>query len=127
MRDGLSHLQQNGTRRPHVVARGLTKTRCGATFAISGASWSFRSPFGCTNIRYRAAGRDWNTLIRERIFAPLGMRESCTASDSSCRCLASLAKRMVTLTVDGSAKVVAMKIENFAEFVRQPAKQGASR
>ncbi|HEX5072973.1 MAG TPA: serine hydrolase [Gemmatimonadaceae bacterium] len=57
-------------------------------------SWSFRSNFGYQNIMYLAAGqaaaaatgRDWDTLIRERIFAPLGMRESST----SVRALASL-------------------------------------
>ena len=50
-------------------------------------SWSFRSQFGYQNIMYlaagqaaaAAAGRDWNTLIEERIFAPLGMRESSTS------------------------------------------------
>jgi CubicO group peptidase (beta-lactamase class C family) len=57
-------------------------------------SWSFRSNFGYQNIMYLAAGqaaatasgRDWDTLIHERIFAPLGMRESYT----SIRPLASL-------------------------------------
>ena len=50
-------------------------------------SWSFRSNFGYQNIMYlaagqasaAAAGRDWDTLIRERIFTPLGMRESSTS------------------------------------------------
>ena len=50
-------------------------------------SWSFRSNFGYQNVMYLAAGqaaaaasgRDWDTLIRERIFAPLGMRESSTS------------------------------------------------
>lgn len=50
-------------------------------------SWSFRSNFGYQNIMYLAAGqaaaaaygRDWDTLIQERIFAPLGMRESSTS------------------------------------------------
>jgi CubicO group peptidase (beta-lactamase class C family) len=57
-------------------------------------SWSFRSNFGYQNIMYlaggqsaaAAAGRDWDALIQERIFAPLGMRESYT----SVRPLASL-------------------------------------
>jgi CubicO group peptidase (beta-lactamase class C family) len=57
-------------------------------------SWSFRSNFGYQNIMYLAAGqaaaaafgRDWDTLIQERIFAPLGMRESST----SVRALASM-------------------------------------
>jgi CubicO group peptidase (beta-lactamase class C family) len=57
-------------------------------------SWSFRSNFGYQNIMYLAAGqaaaaasgRDWDTLIQERIFAPLGMRESST----SVRALSSL-------------------------------------
>ncbi len=50
-------------------------------------SWSFRSNFGYQNIMYLAAGqaaaaaygRDWDTLIQERIFAPLGMKESSTS------------------------------------------------
>jgi len=50
-------------------------------------SWSFRSNFGYQNMMYLAAGQaaaaatgqDWDTLIRERIFAPLGMRESSTS------------------------------------------------
>ena len=50
-------------------------------------SWSFRSNFGYQNIMYLAAGQaaaaasghDWDTLIQERIFAPLGMRESSTS------------------------------------------------
>lgn len=50
-------------------------------------SWSFRSNFGYQNIMYLAAGqasaaasgRDWDTLIKERIFTPLGMRESSTS------------------------------------------------
>jgi CubicO group peptidase (beta-lactamase class C family) len=50
-------------------------------------SWSFRSNFGYQNIMYLAAGqasaaasgRDWDTLIKERIFAPLGMGESSTS------------------------------------------------
>ncbi|HUQ81211.1 MAG TPA: serine hydrolase [Gemmatimonadaceae bacterium] len=57
-------------------------------------SWSFRSNFGYQNIMYlaagqaaaAAAGRDYDTLIQERIFAPLGMRESYT----SVRALAAL-------------------------------------
>ena len=57
-------------------------------------SWSFRSNFGYQNIMYLAAGqaaaaasgRDWDALIQERIFAPLGMRESST----SVRALASM-------------------------------------
>jgi CubicO group peptidase (beta-lactamase class C family) len=57
-------------------------------------SWSFRSQFGYQNIMYLAAGqasaaasgRDWDTLIRERLFTPWGMRESYT----SVRPLASL-------------------------------------
>ena len=50
-------------------------------------TWSFRSNFGYQNIMYLAAGeasaaasgRDWDTLIKERIFDPLGMRESFTS------------------------------------------------
>ena len=57
-------------------------------------SSSFRSSFGYQNMMFlaagqaaaAAAGRDWDTLIQERIFAPLGMRESST----SVRALASL-------------------------------------
>jgi CubicO group peptidase (beta-lactamase class C family) len=49
-------------------------------------TWSFRSNFGYQNIMYlaggqaaaAAAGRDWDTLIQERIFAPLGMHDSYT-------------------------------------------------
>ena len=57
-------------------------------------SWSFRSTFGYQNIMYLAAGQaaaaayghDWDTLIQQRIFAPLGMKESST----SVRALSSL-------------------------------------
>jgi len=50
-------------------------------------AWSFRANFGYQNIMYlaggmasaAATGRDWDTLIQERIFAPLGMRDSYTS------------------------------------------------
>ncbi len=49
--------------------------------------WSFRSHFGYQNILYLVAGqvvatvtgRSWDTYIRERIFAPLGMTNSSTS------------------------------------------------
>ena len=49
--------------------------------------WSFRSHYGYQNILYLAAGqvvaavtgRSWDTFIRERIFAPLGMTNSSTS------------------------------------------------
>jgi CubicO group peptidase (beta-lactamase class C family) len=50
-------------------------------------SWSFRSQFGYQNLMYLAAGElvpavtqtSWDDLVRERIFAPLGMRASSTS------------------------------------------------
>ena len=50
-------------------------------------TWSFRSNFGYQNIMYLAggeaaaavAGKDWDTIISERIFGPLGMRSSFTS------------------------------------------------
>jgi|RhiMetdeSRZDD1v2_1073273.scaffolds.fasta_scaffold44283_2 CubicO group peptidase (beta-lactamase class C family) len=50
-------------------------------------SWSFRSNFGYQNIMFlaggqaaaAASGRDYDTLIKERIFTPLGMHESYTS------------------------------------------------
>jgi CubicO group peptidase (beta-lactamase class C family) len=50
-------------------------------------SWSFRSAFGYQNIMYLAAGqvvpavtgKSWDDFIKQRIFAPLGMKESSTS------------------------------------------------
>lgn len=50
-------------------------------------SWSFRSHFGYQNIMYLAAGqaiaavsgKSWDDVIKQRIFAPLGMKESNTS------------------------------------------------
>ena len=50
-------------------------------------TWSVRSHFGYQNIMYlaagqaaaKAAGTTWDALVRERIFAPLGMTESNTS------------------------------------------------
>lgn len=50
-------------------------------------TWSFRSNFGYQNLMYLAggqavaavSGKDWDTIIRDRIFEPLGMRESFTS------------------------------------------------
>jgi CubicO group peptidase (beta-lactamase class C family) len=50
-------------------------------------TWSFRANFGYQNLMYLAggeaaaavSGKDWDTLIKERIFDPLGMRESFTS------------------------------------------------
>ena len=50
-------------------------------------SWSFRSRFGYQNIMYLAAGQivaravntTWDDFIEQRIFQPLGMRESSTS------------------------------------------------
>ncbi|MGH7449655.1 MAG: serine hydrolase, partial [Longimicrobiales bacterium] len=52
-------------------------------------TWSFRSNFGYQNIMYLAAGlvaeqisgRAWDELVRDRIFTPLGMRQSLTSVD----------------------------------------------
>ena len=52
-------------------------------------TWSFRSNFGYQNIMYLAAGevaeeitgRSWDDLVKERIFTPLGMRQSLTSVD----------------------------------------------
>jgi CubicO group peptidase (beta-lactamase class C family) len=50
-------------------------------------SWSFRSQFGYQNLMYLAAGevveevagKSWDDVVTERIFAPLGMRASSTS------------------------------------------------
>jgi CubicO group peptidase (beta-lactamase class C family) len=50
-------------------------------------SWSFRSQFGYQNIMYLAAGQvvartantTWDDFVRQRIFQPLGMRETSTS------------------------------------------------
>ena len=50
-------------------------------------TWSFRSEFGYQNVMFLAAGqavarttgKSWDQLISERIFEPLGMRESSTS------------------------------------------------
>jgi CubicO group peptidase (beta-lactamase class C family) len=50
-------------------------------------TWSVRSQFGYQNLMYlaagqavaRTAGKSWDDLVRERIFAPLGMNESNTS------------------------------------------------
>jgi CubicO group peptidase (beta-lactamase class C family) len=52
-------------------------------------SWSFRSQFGYQNLMYLAAGElvpavhpgtSWDDFVRDRIFAPLGMRRSSTST-----------------------------------------------
>lgn len=51
-------------------------------------TWSVRSHFGYQNIMYLAAGqaaahvagKSWDELVRERIFAPLGMTETSTST-----------------------------------------------
>ncbi|MGH7679964.1 MAG: serine hydrolase [Gemmatimonadaceae bacterium] len=51
-------------------------------------SWSMRSRFGYQNLMYLAAGqavakvagKSWDALVSERIFAPLGMTESSTST-----------------------------------------------
>jgi CubicO group peptidase (beta-lactamase class C family) len=50
-------------------------------------SWSFRSQFGYQNIMYLAAGQvvarvantTWDDFVKQRIFQPLGMRETSTS------------------------------------------------
>jgi CubicO group peptidase (beta-lactamase class C family) len=50
-------------------------------------SWSLRTRYGYSNLMYlaagqasaAAAGKSWDTLIKERIFVPLGMTESNTS------------------------------------------------
>jgi CubicO group peptidase (beta-lactamase class C family) len=50
-------------------------------------SWSLRSRFGYQNIMFLAAGqimpavtgKEWDDIVRERIFVPLGMNESSTS------------------------------------------------
>nr|QRD81055.1 lipolytic protein [uncultured bacterium] len=51
-------------------------------------AWSFRSRYGYQNIMFLAAGqiipevtgKSWDEFVAERIFAPLGMRESSTST-----------------------------------------------
>jgi CubicO group peptidase (beta-lactamase class C family) len=56
-------------------------------------SWSLRSRFGYQNIMYLAAGqilqqvtgKSWDDFVRERIFAPLGMKTSSTSTKELAR------------------------------------------
>src|SRR5687768_5158455 len=94
VRDALSH--RSGLARGDLMWYGTAFDRSEILRRVRHLepSWSFRSNFGYQNIMYlaagqasaAAAGRDWDTLIQERIFAPLGMRNSYT----SVRALASL-------------------------------------
>jgi len=53
-------------------------------------SWSLRSTFGYQNLMYvtagqvvaHASGQSWDDFLRERIFAPLGMRSTSTSIDA---------------------------------------------
>ena len=74
-------------------------------------SWGLRTRYGYSNLMYlaageagaQAAGKSWDTLIRERIFVPLGMTESNT----SVTLLPSLANVASPHgKVDGQVKVV---------------------
>jgi CubicO group peptidase (beta-lactamase class C family) len=83
-------------------------------------SWSLRSQFGYQNIMYLAAGqlaarvtgRSWDELVRERIFAPLGM----TASSTSVTALAGVTNLATPHAAqDGVARAVAYRnIDNIA-------------
>ncbi len=83
-------------------------------------SWSFRSQFGYQNLMYlaagevsaRVAGKSWDDVIAERIFAPLGM----TASSTTIRKLAGASNVASPHTeIDDTVRVVPWRnIDNIA-------------
>jgi CubicO group peptidase (beta-lactamase class C family) len=87
IRDALSH--RSGLARGDVMWYGSAFDRDEILRRVRylKPSWSFRSEFGYQNLMYLAAGQasaavagiSWDQLIADRIFAPLGMRESNTS------------------------------------------------
>ncbi|HEU5209652.1 MAG TPA: serine hydrolase [Longimicrobiales bacterium] len=90
LRDVLSH--RSGLSRGDLLWYGSDMSREDVVRRVRWLepSWSFRSQFGYQNIMYLTAGEvveelsgsTWDELVRERIFAPLGMRTSSTTVDA---------------------------------------------
>src|SRR5690606_3112886 len=90
LRDVLSH--RSGLSRGDLLWYGSDMSREDVVRRVRWLepSWSFRSQFGYQNIMYLTAGEvveelsgsTWDTLVRERIFTPLGMRTSSTSIDA---------------------------------------------
>jgi len=88
LRDLLSH--RSGLARGDLLWYGsdLSRDEIVRRVRFLEPSWSFRARFGYQNIMYLAAGqavasvagKSWDDLIQERIFTPLGMRESNTST-----------------------------------------------
>ncbi len=87
LRDLLSH--RSGLARGELVWYGSAFDRDEIVRRVRylEPSWSFRSQFGYQNIMYiaagqvvaRVSGRSWDDFVKERIFAPLGMRTATTS------------------------------------------------
>lgn len=90
LRDVLSH--RSGLSRGDLLWYGSDMSREDVIRRVRWLepSWSFRSQFGYQNIMYLTAGEiveelsgsTWDTLVREHIFTPLGMRTSSTSIDA---------------------------------------------
>ena len=88
VRDLLTH--RSGLARGDMVwyAGGFDRDEILRRVRFLTPSWSVRSRFGYQNIMYlaagqaaaRAAGKSWDDLVRERVFAPLGMSETNTST-----------------------------------------------
>ena len=89
VRDLLSH--RSGLTRGDLLWYGTTYDRAEILRRVRylKPSWGLRARFGYQNIMYLAAGQavagvagtSWDDLVRERIFGPLGMRESNTSTN----------------------------------------------
>ena len=88
LRDLLSH--RSGLARGDLLWYGsdLSRDEIVRRVRFLEPTWSFRSHFGYQNIMYlaagqavaSAAGKSWDDLVNERIFQPLGMKESNTST-----------------------------------------------
>jgi len=88
LRDVLSH--RSGLARGDLMWYGsdLSRDEIVRRVRFLKPSWSFRAQFGYQNIMFlsagqavaQVAGRPWDDLVRDRIFQPLGMRESNTST-----------------------------------------------
>ena len=88
LRDLLSH--RSGLARGDLLWYGsdLSRDEIVRRVRFLEPTWSFHSHFGYQNIMYlaagqavaSAAGKSWDDLVNERIFQPLGMKESNTST-----------------------------------------------
>ncbi len=87
IRDLLSH--RSGLARHELIwyASGLSRDQVLERLRQIKPDWSFRSKFGYQNMMFLAAGevipavtkKSWDDFVEERIFQPLGMKESNTS------------------------------------------------